>query len=335
MPWSLLNEKSDQDSAKVVTDSLAYALSEAIERLNYKNTNDDEPLRKVVTYPVQQIHSMDSTYSQSFEIILSTPTITLLPDPVAAIWGAQTRNLLPTDQDTPHTFLVIDVGGSTTQVSVVQKDIARGYLSVPWGGETFIRLLIDYLLQEGQPNGGSNNQRVTDARSLSAIQLQARAAVAELSNKMRVGVHVPYLFADPKHHHLDTTVSRTVLEHAVNNHIQHELVASIQDSAVLSPHLPVPTNVNSLFTSLLTQTLEYANKMPSDIHNVLLIGGASKAPMVQAAMNHALLAVMGPQGPAKLASMDQVLSTELTVLGAATMLPYWTYSVEHGLKVEG
>jgi hypothetical protein len=76
----------------------------------------------------------------------------LLPDPVAAVWGAQHHNLLPVDKDPKHskTFLVLDVGGYVTQLSIVQKDIVLNHFTLQWGGETPIELLVSQTLAPWQ-----------------------------------------------------------------------------------------------------------------------------------------------------------------------------------------
>jgi hypothetical protein len=315
---------SDSSSASIVSDALSPAIREAIEMMDYKNVDAEEPLRKIVTVPV----GLKEAFNDAFVNVLPDSHVTYLPDTVSAVWGAQTRNILPADDDdqkTAKTFLVVDVGGMVTQLSVIQKDVLLGALSIPWGGESYIQLLVELLLKDSPVV-------LNDARSLSAIQTQARLAVMELSNKTRASIHVPYLYPDPTNHHMDTTMSRTVLEQAMNEHVQMDLAVDFGDLRVLSPHMPVPTNVSSLFLSLVTQVLEESHKMPSDIDRVLVVGGGSKTHQVQDALSSTLAMLMGSDGPRKLAIPDSVLQTELTVLGAATMLPSYMYSYESGLE---
>ncbi|GKY98317.1 hypothetical protein MPSEU_000789300 [Mayamaea pseudoterrestris] len=321
MPWISLTESN---AGEVVYEAVSPAIKEAIEMLDYRNVKTDEPLRKIVTVPV---HFQDP-FVDAFDNVLPDNQATFLPNPVAAIWGAQTRGILPTDDEKikkAKTFLVVDVGGMVTQISIVQKDIVLGSLSIPWGGETYIQILVELLLKDAPIE-------LHDARSLSALQTQARLAIMELSNKTRAAIHVPYLFPDPKNHHLDTTMSRIVVEQAMNEHVNKDLAVDFGDLRVLSPHMPVPTTVSSLFQSLVTQVLEEGRKMPADIDHVLVVGGGSKTHQVQDAVSSTLAMLMGGDGPKKLAIPDSVLQTELTVLGAATMLPSYEYHIDSGLR---
>jgi molecular chaperone DnaK (HSP70) len=334
LPWRILNStNSDQyDTAKTVSDVLTPALTEALDRLDYQTGQHE--LRTAVTVPVQHAHS--HVYHTAFSKILpnqESHTMVLLPDPVAAVWGAQHKNLLPLDEDPhhPRTVMVIDVGGHVTQLSIIQKDVVLSHLSLPWGGETPIELLVDLLAKESP-----SPLTLTDARSLSALQSQARTAVAELAGKGRVKVHVPYLFADPSNHHLDTTVSRPVLEQAIQADIRDRLVPSVQEESsggdeVLSRHMPAPTDLQSLLTSVVTQLLEISQQTPMTVHNVLLVGGGFKSPSTVESARSALYALMGPDATQKTVVPESSLLTELTVLGAASMLPAYEYSVDSGL----
>ena len=321
MPWIAMSESN---AADVVYEAVSPAIKEAMEMLEYKNLDETQPLRKIITVPV---HFTDP-FANAFGNVMADSSAIYLPNPVAAVWGAQTRGLLPTDDDNVHkakTFLVVDVGGMVSQISIIQKDVVLGSLSIPWGGESYIQILVELLLKDAPV-------ALNDARSLAALQTQARLAVMELSNKSRAAIHVPYLFPDPKNHHLDTTMSRTVLEQAMNEHVEEDLAVDFGDLRVLSQHMPAPVNVSSLFLSLVTQVLEDGRKMPTDIDHVLVVGGGSKTHQVQDAISSTLAMLMGGDGPKKLAIPDSVLQTELTVLGAATMLPSYEYSMDSGLR---
>jgi molecular chaperone DnaK (HSP70) len=342
LPWRMLLEAgidtssstATDDAAKTVSDVLTPALTEALDRLDYSQS---QQLRTTITVPVQLTHS--DVYATAFSKTNMLPnlshTTVLLPDPVAAVWGAQHHNLLPTDQDAHHarTFLVMDVGGYVTQLSIVQKDVVQNHLTLQWGGETPIELLVGLLTKESP-------SPLSDARSLSALQTQARMAVAELAGKSRVKVHVPYLFADPSNHHLDTTVSRPVLEQEIQADIHNRLVSSIiadqVDHAsdgllVLSPHMPSPTDLQSLWTSAVTQLLEISQQTPMSLDNILLVGGGFKSPATVESARAALYTLMGPEAVRKTVVPDSSLLSELTALGAASMLPGYEYSMDSGL----
>lgn len=344
LPWQMLVEASADTSSSTATDDavrtvshvLTPALTEALDRLD--GDYQQKQLRTTVTVPVQLAHN--TVYAKAFSHENLHPsniahTTVLLPDPVAAVWGAQHHNLLPVDKDPHHhkMFLVMDVGGYVTQLSIVQKDVVLSHLTLQWGGETPIELLVGLLSKESP-------SPLTDARSLAALQTQARVAVAELAGKSRVKVHVPYLFADPANHHLDTTVSRPVLEQEIQADIRNRLVSSIianqVDHAsdgllVLSPHMPSPTDLQSLWTSAVTQLLEISKQTPMTLDHILLVGGGFKSPATVESARAALYALMGPEAVNKTVVPDSSVLSELTALGAASMLPGYDYDMESGL----
>jgi molecular chaperone DnaK (HSP70) len=332
LPWNVLISNGT-NGRSVVTDVLTPALVDVLERMDYKKQENDMEassssptlLRSVVTVPTAFL-PQSARYSAAFADVGAS---TFLPESVAAIWGAQSKSLLPgfdndDDKKLPSTTLVVDVGGLSSQLSVVQKDKILGSLSLPWGGERWIQLLMD-LMTHDKPS-------IQDARSLAALQMQARSAVTELSSKSRVHIHVPYIFSEPGDHHLDTTMARHVWEQAIQHDIRDRLVFELKeaDSSVWSPHLPSPTDMESLWTSTATQVLELAGKLPTNIDHVLLVGGASRAPLVTASLQKALYNMMGPDAQKKLVVPESALAPELTVLGAATLLPNYEYSLESG-----
>jgi molecular chaperone DnaK (HSP70) len=262
-----------------------------------------------------------SVYEQAFAKVVDSTNhnnCSFVPDPVAAVWGAQFQNVLPVDLPKDATVLVIDVGGWTTQVAVVRHSSVLGSCTLPWGGECVVETAVDLLTK-------ATSEPLHDARSLALLQVQARHAVQELSRQPRVHVHVPYLFADPKQHHLDTELARVVLEQAV----QEDAVQGHHHGGdCLSPHLPPPVDLASLWTSVVTQTLEQSAALPASVDHVLLVGGGSKVPLVQASVRAALQVL---DADSKLRQPDPAVLSELTVLGAASLLPSFEYNAHEGL----
>jgi len=333
--------------SRVLRGSLTPALREALDRIDFGADKSPPEIRTVITHPVDSFHSRlyadafsdpDSGILPSIEEKSSQqqlPPPVLLPEAVAAIWGAEGQGLLPTDEDPSvsktKVYLVVDIGAMTTQFSIVQRDLVLCASTVAWGGEQLVRRAVELLLRESPTE-------LTDDRSLSSIQVQARSAVFELSTQSRVSVHVPYLFPDPKGHHLDTTLSRTVLEQAVHTEIAREYGSSNDDDPgdnPLSPHMPPPTNLTSLWTSVLTHTLEQSGHIPMNINHVLLVGGGTKAPFVSKSLKDAL-EFLGFQShvvvaPGSGQRGDTTSVSETTVIGATLVPPAYGYSPEHGL----
>lgn len=342
-PWKLLQQGDEAAAVSTITDVLGPAVTEALERLDSSSTTTSSTtvptLRHAITVPVQYIQSASTAYATAISKLATATTTTTkttntttvtIPDPVAAVWGAQQQNLVAVDTDPRacQVLLVIDVGGCATQLSIVSKDVVQQSTSIDWGGETVVELLVGLLARESP-------QPLTDARSLSALQVQARTAVAELAGSSRVKVHVPYLFADPANHHLDTVVSRTVLEQEIERDIEQRLVGKLQalleNETVLSPHLPPPVDLQSLWMSVITQLLEQSKQTPMSVDHILLVGGGFKFPACLQSVEAALHTLAGADAAQKTIVPDPAMMTELTAVGAASMLAHYDYSVETGL----
>jgi molecular chaperone DnaK (HSP70) len=259
-------------------------------------------------------------------------SISLIPEPVATVWGAQFHNLLPTslpkDMAAMASYCVLDVGGYSTQISIVQNDRVWHSVTIPWGGENIIEQLVFVLKREAA-------EPCNDTRSLALLQYHARQAVMELSTQTRVAVHVPYLYANPAQHHLDTSFARTVLNQAVEDHVRTLLQEEPVwlPEGIISRHLPKPNDLTSLWTSILTQVLERSELLPTDVSAVLIVGGGSKTRLMQRTMEEAWNRLTGGfhGRNALITNMDATLPSELTVVGAATLPPSFDYSWTRGL----
>jgi Hsp70 protein len=262
-----------------------------------------------------------------------------VPEPVAAVWGAQMMHdasRLPELAKT-DSVLVVDVGGWTTQISVVQNHRVTGSTTLAWGGEVAVEHCAK-LLQKLAPA----DQPMTDARAQAMLQWHARMAVHEMSKQTRVDVHIPYVFADPQRHHLDAQLARSVLEEVLDDH-----VSTCVDVASLSPSLPKPTDLKSWFTSAVTRVLEDVRVMPTNLKACLLVGGASRIPLVQRSLESTLHMLLGPvfldtiavvppfhhrsTASSRSTAHHQHPAEEWTVLGAATLAPSFGYSIPDGL----
>ena len=329
------NNDGSASLAHIVKNSTSPPLQESLERLDYAH------FRQVVTVPVQlasvdsfrsavldglgagnsQVHSESSDDDND----ASLQTI-VVPDAVATVWGAQQQKLIPSAEDAENKVtMVVDMGGFVTQFSLVQRDVVLKSLALPMGGETLVELLQQHLKDEAPTP-------LTDSRSLAALQIHARSASGELSSQSVAQVHVPYVFADPANHHLDLSISRSTLESLLNSFLQENMSEEFQGS-LLSRHLPLPKDVPSLFISILTELLEQGATLPSDVHHILLVGGASRVPVFKQGLVSSLemMALSGPASGQKLVQPTSNLTSELAVLGATTMIPNYEYDLDKGL----
>uniref|UniRef100_UPI00106DC3E1 molecular chaperone DnaK n=1 Tax=Pseudomonas aeruginosa TaxID=287 RepID=UPI00106DC3E1 len=163
-----------------------------------------------------------------------------------------------------HTVIVYDLGGGTFDVSVIeiaevdgehQFEVLATNGDTFLGGEDFDIRLIDYLVDEFKKESGINLKG--DPLAMQRLKEAAEKAKIELSSTQQTDVNLPYVTADasgPKH--LNVKVSRAKLESLVEDLVQRTIE-------------PCRT------------ALKDAGLDVSDIHEVLLVGGQTRMPLVQ------------------------------------------------------
>jgi hypothetical protein len=139
------------------------------------------------------------------------------------------------------------------------------------------------------------------------------------------------------------SIVRNVLKQAVEDHVRTRLLQEEEEDpdapwlpdGILSPHVPKPNNLASLWTSILTQVLERSALLPTDVSAVLIVGGGSKTPWFRHSIEEAWNMLTGGASDGRsahpIAIMDSSLPSELTVVGAATLPPSFDYSLSEGL----
>jgi molecular chaperone DnaK len=163
-----------------------------------------------------------------------------------------------------HTIAVYDLGGGTFDISIIeiaevdgehQFEVLSTNGDTFLGGEDFDLRLIEYLAAEFKKESGIDLHN--DPLALQRLKEAAEKAKIELSSSQQTEVNLPYITADatgPKH--LVVKLSRSKLESLVE-----ELVVRSME----------PVKV----------ALKDAGLSPSDIHDVILVGGQTRMPMVQ------------------------------------------------------
>jgi molecular chaperone DnaK len=339
LPYVELQQNTHSDAAVLVQNVFLPAIAEAMERVSSDTASSSgngketkRSLRTVLTLPPVFYNTYGESFFRNYHDD-SHHTITV-PEPVAALWGAQELGVLPIPQskeENTSSTLVVDVGGLASTISLVRDDRLIYYTTLyKVGGESFVQQLVDRVLAEI-----GDETMTIDPMSLSLIQSNARGSVLELVNKTQSNVHIPYLFMGrkPNDPHLDMSVSRIVLEQAVQDYWNKEVVPELWDNGVLSASLPPPTGANALFTSALTKVLEESNELPTSIGRILLVGGGSRHKLFEEAVKESIFALMGPTANAeKLVMPEASLRSELTALGAASLLPNFDYDYDKGLE---
>ncbi|WP_462189000.1 MULTISPECIES: molecular chaperone DnaK [unclassified Frankia] len=191
------------------------------------------------------------------------------------------------DKKGHETVLVFDLGGGTFDVSIL--DVGDGVVEVRatagdshLGGDDFDRRLVDYLADGFHREQGVDLRR--DPQALQRLFEAAEKAKVELSSVTQTQVNLPFITADatgPRH--LTTTVMRSTFE---------------QITADLVERTMGPVR----------QAMEDAKVSADDLDEVILVGGATRMPAVQALVRR----LTGGKEPNMSVNPDEVVA-----LGAA------------------
>ena len=164
------------------------------------------------------------------------------------------------DKKNEEKICVFDLGGGTFDVSILNvADSVCQVISTSGdghlGGDDFDNALVTYIADKFQAANGIDLRK--DPMSLQRLQEACEKAKKELSSAATTDINLPFITADatgPKH--LMEKLTRAQFEQLVNNLVER---------------CRGPVN----------QCLRDANLSPSDIDEVVLVGGSSRIPMVQ------------------------------------------------------
>ena len=164
------------------------------------------------------------------------------------------------DKKTNETILVFDLGGGTFDVSVL--DVGDGVFEVKatngdthLGGDDYDRRVVDWLAEEFKKQNGIDLK--ADRQALQRLTEAAERAKIELSSRLETTINLPFITADqtgPKH--LEMTLTRAKFE---------SLTADLTERC-RGPFLAA---------------LKDANLIPQQIDEVVLVGGATRMPVIQ------------------------------------------------------
>ncbi|MEM9137922.1 MAG: molecular chaperone DnaK [Cyanobacteria bacterium P01_F01_bin.42] len=164
------------------------------------------------------------------------------------------------DQQFNQTILVFDLGGGTFDVSIL--DVRNGVFEVrstsgdtQLGGVNFDTKIVDWLADEFLETEGVDLRR--DRQALQRLTEAAEKAKVELSGLPTAEINLPFITATPDGpKHIEKTLSRSHFESLCGDLIRR-LQAPVQ------------------------QAMQDARVSPSQIDEVVLVGGSSRMPMVQ------------------------------------------------------
>ena len=186
-------------------------------------------------------------------------------------------------------IVVFDCGGGTHDVSVLE--LGDGVFEVlstdgdtHLGGDDFDQALIDYLVSEFKKENGMDISQ--DPMALQRLREAAEKAKVELSSSPQTEINLPYITADstgPKH--LVLTITKSKFD---------QLTQSLVDRTIKPCE----------------SALKNAGLKPSDIDEIILVGGSTRIPAIQEAVKK----FFGKE-PSKGVNPDEVVALGAAIQG--------------------
>ena len=254
--------RGDNNTPRVDIDGKLYSPQEisAMILQKMKKTAEEylgqEVHEAVITVPAYFSDSQRQATKEAGEIAgLKVMRIINEPTAAALAYGLDKKNK-------EMKVAVYDLGGGTFDISIL--DLGDGVFEVlstngdtHLGGDDFDQTIIDWLAGEfAAENGGFDLKK--DPMALQRLKEAAEKAKIELSNQTSTEINLPYITADatgPKH--LVKTLTRAKFEQLADSLIQKTIEPC-------------------------RKALADANLKASDIDEVLLVGGSTRIPAIQA-----------------------------------------------------
>jgi molecular chaperone DnaK len=164
------------------------------------------------------------------------------------------------DKKTDETIAVFDFGGGTFDISILE--VGEGVVEVKatngdthLGGDDIDQRLIDWIVEEFKKDQGIDLSQ--DKMALQRLKEAAEKAKCELSTVTETEINLPFITADASGpRHLQLKLNRAKFEQLVDDILQRTLGPC-------------------------KRALEDADMKPSDINEVVLVGGSTRIPRVQ------------------------------------------------------
>ena len=263
VPYKII--KADNGDAWVEADGKKMASPEVSARIlqKMKTTAEDylgeEVTEAVITVPAYFNDSQRQATKDAGKIAgLEVKRIINEPTAAALAFGMD-------KQEGDRTVAVYDLGGGTFDVSIIEIAEIDGDHQIEvlstngdtfLGGEDFDMRLMDFLVEEFKKEQGVDLRN--DPLALQRLREGAEKAKVELSSSQQTDVNLPYVTADasgPKH--LNIKVTRAKLESLVDDLIARSIEPC-------------------------KKALKDAGLKASEIDDIILVGGQSRMPKVQA-----------------------------------------------------
>ena len=258
VPYSLV--KGDNNTARVKIDERNYTPQEisAMVLQKMKKTAEDylghDVTEAVITVPAYFNDSQRQATKEAGEIA-GLKVLRIINEPTAA---ALAYGLDKKDKDMK--VAVFDLGGGTFDISVLE--LGDGIFEVKstngdthLGGDDFDQVIVDWMADEFLKEEGVDLRK--DPMALQRLREAAEKAKIELSSSSQTEINLPYIMpVDGVPKHLVKTLTRSQFEKIADTLIQRTLEPC-------------------------KKALKDAKLKPSDIDEVILVGGSTRIPAVQ------------------------------------------------------
>ncbi len=288
VPYSVV--KGDNNTPRVDIDGHLYTPQEISAQIlrKMRQTAEDylgqEVTEAVITVPAYFNDSQRQATKEAGEIAgLKVRRIVNEPTAAALAYGLDKKS-------SDMKIVVFDCGGGTHDVSVLE--LGDGVFEVKatdgdthLGGDDFDHRIIDWLADEFQKNEGVDLRQ--DPMALQRLKEAAEKAKIELSSTTSTEINLPYIMpvnGVPKH--LVTTLTRAKFEQLVDDLIQRTIEPC-------------------------RSALKNAGLTVNDINEVILVGGSTRIPAIQTAVEKFF-----GKTPSKGVNPDEVVAIGAAIQGA-------------------
>ena len=292
MPYKIVQADNGDAWVQINEDKLAPPQISAEVLRKMKKTAEDylgyEVTQAVITVPAYFNDSQRQATKDAGKIA-GLEVLRIINEPTAAALAYGVDKADKRDRK----IAVYDLGGGTFDVSIIEIANVEGDKQIEvlstngdtfLGGEDFDQRIMDYLVEEFKKDSGVDLTK--DVLALQRLKDSAEKAKIELSSSAQTEVNLPYITADasgPKH--LVVKITRAKLEQLVEELIQR----SIEPCKI---------------------AMTDAGVTAADIDEVILVGGMTRMPKVQEAVE----ALFG-KSPRKDVNPDEAVAAGAAIQG--------------------
>jgi molecular chaperone DnaK len=293
MPFEIMEAKNGDAWVRASGKELAPPQISAEVLRKMKKTAEDylghEVTQAVITVPAYFNDSQRQATKDAGQIA-GLEVLRIINEPTAA---ALSYGVDKTDK-ADRKIAVYDLGGGTFDVSIIEIANVDGDKQIEvlstngdtfLGGEDFDQRIMDFLVDEFKKENGVDLKQ--DVLALQRLKEAAEKCKIELSSSAQTSVNLPYITADatgPKH--MNVTISRSKLESLVDELIQRSIA-------------PCKT------------AMADAKVTAADIDEVILVGGMTRMPKVQEAVEK-----LFGKAPRKDVNPDEAVAAGAAIQGA-------------------